>query len=100
MFNTKIPSAQLQPPGLRLEFLIVEDHVVGKARLAEPCRQGNQRALLIYQMLTLGGVEERLIAASDQLTTGESRPQFSYSWSVDGRSLLCSSVASQGNVNL
>jgi hypothetical protein len=46
----------------------------------------------LYQMLTLGGVEERLIAASDQV-------RVPYSWSVDGR-LLYSSVASQGNVDL
>ncbi|HEY7475563.1 MAG TPA: hypothetical protein VH679_11160, partial [Vicinamibacterales bacterium] len=45
----------------------------------------------VYQMLTLGGVEERLIAAPDA--------QAPYSWSVDGR-LLYSSVASQGNVDL
>ena len=47
----------------------------------------------LYQMPTLGGVEERLMAASD-----ESRVP--YSWSVDGRRLLYSSVASQGNVDL
>ena len=47
----------------------------------------------LYQMLTLGGVEERLIAASDQ-------SKVPYSWSVDGRRLLYSSVASQGNVDL
>ncbi len=47
----------------------------------------------LYQMLTLGGVEERLIAASDQV-------RVPYSWSVDGRRLLYSSVASQGNVDL
>jgi Tol biopolymer transport system component len=46
----------------------------------------------LYQVPTLGGVEERLIAASDQL-------RFAYSWSVDGR-LLYSTVASQGNVDL
>ena len=46
----------------------------------------------LYQMLTLGGLEERLIAASDQA-------QVPYSWSVDGR-LLYSRVASQGNVDL
>ena len=54
--------------------------------------------IALYQMLALGGVEERLIEASDQLETGELRPQFPYSWSVDGRRRLCSSVASQGNV--
>jgi Tol biopolymer transport system component len=47
----------------------------------------------LYQMLTLGGVEERLLAASDQV-------RVPYSWSVDGRRLLYSSVASQGNVDL
>jgi Tol biopolymer transport system component len=47
----------------------------------------------VYQMLTLGGVEERLTAASDQ-------SKVPYSWSVDGRRLLYSSVASQGNVDL
>ena len=46
----------------------------------------------LYQMLTLGGVEERLIGASDQV-------RVPYSWSVDGR-LLYSNVASQGNVDL
>ena len=46
----------------------------------------------LYQMLTLGGVEEHLIAASDQA-------RVPYSWSVDGR-LLYGSVASQGNVDL
>ena len=45
----------------------------------------------IYQVLTLGGVEEPLIAAPDA--------QVPYSWSVDGR-LLYSSVSSQGNVDL
>ena len=48
--------------------------------------------LALYQMLTLGGVEERLNAASDQA-------QVPYSWSMDGR-LLYSGVASQGNVDL
>ena len=47
----------------------------------------------LYQMLTLGGVEERLIAASDQaqgpLQLVRGRPR-----------LLYSSVASQGNVDL
>ena len=47
----------------------------------------------LYQMLTSGGVEERLMAASDQIKTP-------YSWSVDGRVLLYSSLASQGNVDL
>ena len=68
------------------------------SRIAFSSNRTGQYAL--YQMLTLGGAEERLIAASDQLKSGESRPQFPYSWSVDGRSLLCSSVASQGNVDL
>ena len=49
--------------------------------------------LELYQMLTLGGVEERLLEASDQV-------RVPYSWSVDGRRLLYSSVASQGNVDL
>ena len=47
----------------------------------------------LYQMLTIGGMEERLISASDQA-------RVPYSWSVDGRRLLYSSVASQGNVDL
>ena len=47
----------------------------------------------LYQMLTLGGVEEQLMAASDEYVA-------SYSWSVDGRGLLYGSIASQGNVDL
>ena len=47
----------------------------------------------LYQMLTIGGVEEQLMAASDEYVA-------SYSWSVDGRRLLYGSIASQGNVDL
>jgi Tol biopolymer transport system component len=47
----------------------------------------------LYQMRALGGVEERLLAPSDQ-------NGFPYSWSVDGGRLLYSSVAAQGNVDL
>ena len=47
----------------------------------------------LYQVLTLGGAEERLLAPSDQ-------SRVPYSWSVDGDRLLYSSVASQGNVDL
>jgi Tol biopolymer transport system component len=63
----------------------------GRSRIAFSSNRTGQFDL--YQMLTLGGVEERLIAASDQA-------RVPYSWSVDGRRLLYSSVASQGNVDL
>ena len=66
------------------------------SRIAFSSNRTGQYAL--YQMLTIGGGEEPLIAASGQLKTGESR--IPYSWTADGRSLLCSVVASQGNADL